>query len=162
MNNDSNSTSNEAGPDGAADASRAPGAARTLLVAGLADTSSLWRVVSTDGSSRVFQTRPALDNRRRLPLKPSAGDTAQNVPVKQAATPAGPALFERRSSNLPTLVAEEAPAVATPDATLATELTSVTQAWPTLSPGIRGAVMALIRAATNPRRGGPTPSPRRV
>jgi hypothetical protein len=53
---------------------------------------------------------------------------------------------------LPTLVSETgAPTSAAAGDELSIELTSVTQAWPSLSPGIRGAVMALIRAASTAR-----------
>jgi hypothetical protein len=157
MNIDPNSTSNDPLPDPIDRAA----AARSLLVAGREETSALWRVVSTDGSSHVFQTKPALDNRRRPPVPAVAAPGARNGSAKPVAPTRTP-LFDGNSSNLPTLIAEETPAAGAPDTGLATELTSVTQAWPTLSPGIRGAVMALIRAATTPRRGGPSSPPRHV
>ena len=52
-------------------------------------------------------------------------------------------LFAPANTALPTLIAEGNPSAALQaDAELSVELTSVTQAWPSLSPGIRGAVMA--------------------
>jgi hypothetical protein len=158
MHKDPNSTSNE---PSSKPSDTAPGALRSLLVAAKGETHELWRVVSSDGSSRVFQTKPTVDARRRPPQPSPAAQAQRGAPCKLAAAQSGPAMFDRNAGNLPTLIAEEAPAAGSPDAGLATELTSVTQAWPTLSPGIRGAVMALIRAATTPRKGGPSPQPRR-
>jgi hypothetical protein len=158
MNIDPTTTSNDPSPVAS---ERTPAVSRSLLVAGIAETSALWRVVSTDGSSHVFQTKPALDNRRRAPQPATAAPGARAVPTKPAVTPARAPLFDSKPSNLPTLIAEEAPAAGASDTALTTELISVTQAWPSLSPGIRGAVMALIRAATTPRRGGPSTPPRR-
>jgi len=148
-----------------------PSGGRSLLVAATRDTRELWRVVSSDGSSHIFQTKPAVDPRRRSAPAATTASALATAPAKQAAQKkADPltvaqlanAMFDTNSSRLPTLLAEETPAVGVTDATLATELTSVTQAWSTLSPGIRGAVMALVRAATSPRKSGaPSTGPRR-
>src|SRR5690349_17920147 len=103
MNIDPNSTSNDplADPTGVA-----PAAARSLLVAGREETSALWRVVSMDGSSHVFQTKPALDSRRRPPLPVAQAPAARNTPARPVSS-ARPPLFEAAASNLPTLIAEE-------------------------------------------------------
>jgi len=134
------------------------GTGMPLIDAAEGASHELWRVVSADGSTRIFQTRPASEARsvKRTPVRrvtpcPLGGETDAN---------AAP-LFDRRRSTLPTLVTEPGPA--TPalaaDSELSVELTSVTQAWPSLSPGIRGAVMALIRAASTGRPARPAAAP---
>jgi hypothetical protein len=116
----------------------------------------LWRVVSVDGSTRVFQTKPTIDPSARRRLKRPMNASVLDNDV--AAT----ALFERGTSPLPSLVTEVAsPTSTTSGDELSVELTSVTQAWPSLSPGIRGAVMALIRAASTARPIRPAAAPRR-
>jgi len=119
-------------------------------------TRELWRVVSVDGSTRVFQTKPGVDpNSRRGKSRRVSACALDN---DASAT----TLFDRGASALPALVTESgAPTSAAPADELSLELTSVTQAWPSLSPGIRGAVMALIRAASTARPTRPAAAPRR-
>lgn len=127
------------------------------------DSRELWRVVSADGTTRIFQTRPAAEGR---PDGRPAARRAVPCPLDVASNAQGEssALLDRRASSLPTVVADPTPASAQTgdDTELSAELTSVTQAWPTLSPGIRGAVMALIRAASTGRSPRPAATPRRV
>ncbi len=121
------------------------------------ETRELWRVVSVDGSTRIFQTKPTLESQgRRAP--------ARRVTPCDLGKKSGRAtsLFDQGNAALPTLVAEgTSPQAAQAETELSVELTSVTQAWPSLSPGIRGAVMALIRAASTARPTRPASAPRR-
>ena len=123
-----------------------------------ADTRELWRVVSTDGSTRIFQTKPSPETRggKRPSMRrvtPCALDGNDVLPAS---------FFECRGSPLPPVVTENESASSGSEGTaLSAELTSVTQAWPSLSPGIRGAIMALIRAATIVRPPRPAAAPRR-
>ncbi|HVU88990.1 MAG TPA: hypothetical protein VHD36_16820 [Pirellulales bacterium] len=120
------------------------------------ETREVWRVVAVDGSTRVFQTKPAVESQG----KRSAGRRVTPCDLRSKAGPAKP-LFASGNTALPTLVAEGNPAAALQaDTELSVELTSVTQAWPSLSPGIRGAVMALIRAASKGRPTRPASAPR--
>jgi hypothetical protein len=123
------------------------------------DTESreLWRVVSIDGSTRIFQTKPAGE----LPGKRSPARRVSPSPVDLDARPSK-GLFDHGCSALPALVTENGHLQSgLADTELSVELTSVTQAWPSLSPGIRGAVMALIRAASTSRPTRQAAAPRR-
>ena len=122
-----------------------------------AESRELWRVVSVDGSTRIFQTKPTGE----LPSKRSSARRVSPCPLGIDSRPSK-GLFERGNSSLPTLVAEGGPSPSPlADNELSAELTSVTQAWPSLSPGIRGAVMALIRAASTARPTRQAAAPRR-
>ncbi|MBI2826941.1 MAG: hypothetical protein HYX69_19880 [Planctomycetia bacterium] len=136
----------------------APSESQTLLDSSDSEPRELWRVVSTDGSTRIFQTKPGAEQsagkragvRRALPcaLKPADGAP-------------GP-LAQRHDAALPTVIAEqESSGDRTADAELSAEITSVTQAWRTLSPGIRGAIMALVRASATARQHRAIALPRR-
>jgi uncharacterized metal-binding protein len=120
------------------------------------DTREVWRVVSVDGSTRVFQTKPAVESQGMR----SAGRRV--TPCDLRGKPGrGKPLFDAVNTALPTLITEGNPSAALQAETeLSVELTSVTQAWPSLSPGIRGAVMALIRAASKGRPTRPAAAPR--
>lgn len=120
-----------------------------------AESRELWRVVSIDGSTRIFQTKPALEpgGRRSSVRRVAPCSLTGDAEV-------GP--LGRGSSALPSLIADSGPMTSLQgDTDLSVELTSVTQAWPSLSPGIRGAVMALIRAASTGRPPRPAAAPRR-
>jgi hypothetical protein len=121
----------------------------SLLPAAEADTRELWRVVSVDGSTRIFQTKPGGEPRsaKRTPVRRA---TPCSLDADETASTAS--FFDPHPPLGSPLIAESAPAVSLAgEADLSVELTSVTQAWPSLSPGIRGAVMALIRAASKAR-----------
>jgi hypothetical protein len=133
------------------------GTDQSTSATGEAETHELWRVVSVDGSTRIFQTKPAFDSQG----KRSSARRVAPCDLRSGPGRAKP-LFEQGNTSLPTLIAEAGAAAGEKaDTELSVELTSVTQAWPSLSPGIRGAVMALIRAASTARPTRPTAGPRR-
>ncbi len=121
----------------------------SLLPTNEGDTRELWRVVSVDGSTQIFQTKPGLEGRsaKRTPVRRATPCSLDADELSSTAS-----FFDPRPSLGAPLVTETGPAMAfAGEADLSVELTSVTQAWPSLSPGIRGAVMALIRAASKAR-----------
>ncbi len=122
-----------------------------------AEVHELWRIISVDGSTRIFQTKPALESPGKR-----AGRRAVTACDLNRGAQAGSLFAQQGDAAVPALVTENlTPLAAQTDAELSVQLTSVTQAWPSLSPGIRGAVMALIRAASTARPTRPAAAPRR-
>jgi len=133
-----------------------PAGAATADAPPEAEVRELWRIISVDGSTRIFQTKPLLE---------PAGKRAGRRPVTacdlNCGARAGSLFDQKGDAAVPALVTENTtPLAAQTDAELSVQLTSVTQAWPSLSPGIRGAVMALIRAASTARQTRPAAAPR--
>ena len=98
--------------------------------------------------AHIFQTKPTLESQGKR--SPARRVTPCDLGKKSGRATS---LFDQGNTSLPTLVAEAtSPQAAQADTELSVELTSVTQAWPSLSPGIRGAVMALSALPLRPGR----------